>query len=449
MAAATRGRRKFLRHPSQVVALAFAAAILVGAVLLSLPIATHDPGRAPFVTSLFTATSAICVTGLSTVDTPNYWTPFGQVVILVLVQIGGFGVMTLASLLGLVLARKVGLRTRVTTAQETKSQAIGDLRSLLLGVLRVTVVIESVTAIALVLRWWLGYGESLGRAAYLGVFHAVSAFNNAGFALFSDSLMSYATDPLIVGPISIAVTLGGIGFPVIMELLRQHKPHRWSLHTKITLLMTSVLFVGGAILLTALEWNNPQTLGTHHGFDKLLVGLFHSVAPRSSGFNTWDNGAIEDGTLIATIALMFIGGGSAGTAGGIKVTTFFLLLIAIIAEVRGEEDATAFDRRIDSRAMRQALTVALIGIAAIISGTIALTQMTHLPLRDAMFETTSAYATVGLSTGVTPELPPSAQILVSGLMFFGRLGPITLVSALAIRESSRRYKLPEGRPIIG
>ena len=240
MAAATRGRRKFLRHPSQVVALAFAAAILVGAVLLSLPIATHDPGRAPFVTSLFTATSAICVTGLSTVDTPNYWTPFGQVVILVLVQIGGFGVMTLASLLGLVLARKVGLRTRVTTAQETKSQAIGDLRSLLLGVLRVTVVIESVTAIALVLRWWLGYGESFGRAAYLGVFHAVSAFNNAGFALFSDSLMSYATDPLIVGPISIAVTLGGIGFPVIMELLRQHKPHRWSLHTKITLLMTSV-----------------------------------------------------------------------------------------------------------------------------------------------------------------------------------------------------------------
>lgn len=447
--AAPAERRTLLRHPSQVVALGFVAAIGVGTFLLTLPIATQAPGRAPFLASAFTATSAVCVTGLTTVDTPHYWTPFGQVVILALVQIGGFGVMTLASLLALLVARKMGLRTRINTAAETRAEGLGDLRSLVLGVLRVTFVIEIAAALALTLRWWLGYGESLPHALRLGVFHAISAFNNAGFALYSDSVMAFSTDPLICVPLGAASVLGGLGFPVIVEVMRQRTPHRWSLHTKITLMMTAVLLLGGAVLVTALEWNNPRTLGPLGVGHKMLVGAFHSIAPRSVGFNAWDYGAVGDGTLITTVALMFIGGGSAGTAGGIKVTTFFLLLAAIVAELRAENDITAFDRRIDPRAIRQALTVALLGIAVVVSATIALSEMTHLSLGQALFEATSAYATVGLSTGITPELPDAAQVLVIGLMFLGRLGPITLVSALAVRESASRYRLPEGRPLIG
>ncbi|MGE9808764.1 potassium transporter TrkG [Janibacter sp. G1551] len=200
---------------------AFAVVLLIGTLLLMLPAARTGDGAAPFVTALFTATSAVCVTGLVTVDTPTYWTGFGQVVILGLIQAGGFGIMTMASLLGLLISRRMGLRTRLTAAAETKSVGLGDLRGILLGVARITLVVESLVALALAARWWLGYGESLGRSLQLGVFHSISAFNNAGFALFSDNLMGFVDDPWICLPIALAVILGGLGFPVIMELLRR------------------------------------------------------------------------------------------------------------------------------------------------------------------------------------------------------------------------------------
>ncbi|MBZ4497776.1 MULTISPECIES: TrkH family potassium uptake protein [unclassified Dermacoccus] len=437
------------RHAGQVVVAAFAAAVAVGTALLMLPIATTAPGSAPVVTAVFHATSAVCVTGLSTVDTPNYWTPFGQVVILVLIQIGGFGVMTLASLLAIVLTKKLGLRSRLTAASETKAEGLGDIRNVLFGVVRVTCTVEILVATALTLRWWLGYGHSFGRAAYLGVFHAVSAFNNAGFALFSDNLMSYARDVWIIAPISAAIILGGLGFPVIMEVIRVRRRRRWSLHTKITLMMSTSLLLIGAVVITAVEWSNPKTLGQMGLGEKLLVGTFHSVSPRTAGFNAWDYGQVDEGTLLSTIILMFIGGGSAGTAGGIKVTTFFLLLVGIVSEMRGETHATIFERRIADRTMRQALNVALIGIAAVVASTLILTQISDIRLAELLFESTSAFATVGLSTGVTAKLPDAGQLLLVALMFLGRLGPITLVSALALRESTRRYTYPEGRPLIG
>lgn len=434
----------------------FAGAIAVGTLLLLLPMARTGPGGASLLEAFFTSTSAVCVTGLAIVDTPTYWSGFGEAVILVLIQVGGLGIMTLASLLGLLVSRRMGLQARMTAAAETKAVGLGDVRSVLNGVIAFTVLFESVITLALTLRFWLGYDESPGRALYLGAFHSISAFNNAGFALYSDSLVRFVADPWICLPISAAVISGGLGFPVIFEVRRQlrrggvvGRRRTWSLHLKMTLAATAALLVVGTAFVTATEWNNPATLGALDTPGRLLAGFFQAVMPRTAGFNTLDYGQMESGTLLGTIVLMFIGGGSAGTAGGIKVTTFVILFVAVYAEVRGETNVVAFGRRIDERAIRQALSVVLLSIAAVISAAVVIIELTALSTEVALFEVVSAFATVGLSTGVTADLPGSAQLILVGLMFLGRLGPITLVSALALRERTRLYELPEGRPIIG
>ena len=442
-------KRRFLRHPAQVVVAAFAAADLVGTLLLALPVARSGDGSAPLITALFTATSAVCVTGLTTVDTGTYWSSFGQWVILGLIQIGGFGIMTLASLLALFVSRRMGLRTRLYAAAETKSSGIGDVRRVLRGVALITVVVEGALATILTTRFLVAYDYPVGKALHHGVFHAVSSFNNAGFALYSDSLMGFATDPLILLPISLAIIIGGLGFPVILELFRRQPMRKWSLHTRLTLLMTGVLLIGGTLLMSANEWNNTGTIADYGAGHKLLAGWFHAVQPRTAGFNAWDYGQVTDETLLGTIMLMFVGGGSASTAGGLKVTTFILLFFVILSEVRGESEVTAFDRRIEPRVVRQAITVALLGIAAIVGATLALIEITSFPLTPILFETTSAFATVGLSTGITPQLNLPAQVIVIALMFLGRLGPVTLVSALALRQRQPRYSYPEGAPLIG
>ncbi|GAA4407988.1 potassium transporter TrkG [Fodinibacter luteus] len=442
-------RRPVLRHPAQVVVTAFLVADLIGTLLLMLPASRAGAGSAPVVTALFTSTSAVCVTGLTTVDTATYWSPFGQAVILGLIQVGGFGIMTLASLIALFLSRRMGLRTRLTAAAETRSVGLGDVRRVLRGVFVVTVVVESVTAALLTARFRTAYDDDWGTAAWHGVFHAVSSFNNAGFALFSDNLMGFLTDAFVLLPISVAVIIGGLGFPVLMELARRVPVRRWSLHTRLTLSMTAALLGGGTAFVTLAEWGNDGTVGGLPPLAKLLAGWFHAVQPRTAGFNAWDYGQVTDETLMGTILLMFVGGGSAGTAGGLKVTTFIVLFFVIVAEVRGDRDVIAFDRRIDHRVVRQATTVALLGVAAVVGGTMLLTELTDLPLPDVMFETTSAFATVGLSTGITPQVGEPGQLVLVVLMFLGRLGPITLVSALALRQRTRRYTLPEGAPLIG
>ncbi|PRY56336.1 cation transport protein [Knoellia remsis] len=323
------------------------------------------------------------------------------------------------------------------------------MRAVLVGVFTITLTIEAIVATALTLRFWLGLGEDLPRAIQLGVFHAVSSFNNAGFALYSDNLMGFLTDPWIALPICVAIITGGLGFPVILELARQRRPRRWSLHTKLTIFMTAVLLVGGWVFVTAAEWGNDGTIGTLSAPHKLLAGFFHAVQPRTAGFNAWDYGEATDETLLGTIMLMFVGGGSAGTAGGLKVTTFVVLFFVIVAEVRGEREVVAFGRRIGERTIRQAITVALLGVAAVVGSTMVLTLVTDFVFRDVLFETTSAFATVGLSTGITPDMPPAGQVVLVFLMFLGRLGPVTLVSALALRERQRRYSHAEGWPLIG
>lgn len=443
-------RRRFFRHPAQAVVGAFALMDLVGTLLLMLPVSrAGEHLAAPFITALFTATSAVCVTGLSTVDTATYWSPFGQVVILCLIQVGGFGIMTLASMLALLLNRRLGLRSRLTAAEETRAEGIGDVRRVLIGVLRITVVTELVIAVVLTVRFALGYDESWGRATYLGVFHAVSSFNNAGFALFSDNLMGFLTDPWVLVPIAAAIIVGGLGFPVISELVQRTKPKRWTVNTKMVLTMTPLLLVGGTVFMTLSEWSNPDTIGALSMPQKVLAGFFHAVQPRTAGFNAWDYGEATQETHLGTVMLMFVGGAPASTAGGIKVTTFLLLLFVIIAEVRGEGEVVAFDRRISRRTIRQALTVALLSVAAVMASTMLLTELTDYPLEEVLFEVVSAFGTVGLSTGLTSQWHTMAQLVLVGLMFLGRLGPTTLASALALRERQRSYTLPEGRPLIG
>jgi trk system potassium uptake protein TrkH len=442
---------RLLRTPGQLVVAAFGVAVAAGTGLLMLPAARAGEGGASVVEALFTATSAVCVTGLVVVDTPSHWSTFGQVVILGLIQLGGLGIMGAASLLGLLVSRKMGLRTRMTTAVESGQLGIGDVRRVLLGVFKVSLVCEAVVATALGLRFWLAYDASPGRAAWLGLFHGVSSFNNAGFALWSDSLTRFATDPWVCVPVILAVLLGGLGFPVLFELRKElFRPVGWSLHTKMTITTTTLLLAVTVVALTAVEWRNPATLGAIEGPGRVLAGVFQSVMPRSAGFNTVDTAALEDSTLLLNTALMYVGGGSASTAGGIKVTTFLVLLFVILAEVRGDSEVSVFRRRIGHRTQRQALTLALLVLLGIALSSFVLTLLADgAPLSHVVFDATSAITTTGLSTGVAADLPGAGQVLLVALMFLGRLGPITFVSALALRSRPHLYTHPEGRPIIG
>ena len=445
----------FTAHPARTVVMGFGSVILLGTAVLMLPVATEDGSSADLVTALFTSTSAVCVTGLVVVDTGTYWSGFGEGVILALFQVGGFGIMTMASLLGLLISGKLRLRMQLTAQAETKSLGIGDVRRVLLGVAGCTLAVELAVGAALALRLRFGYGESIWDATYLGFFHAVSAFNNAGFGLHADSLTKYALDPWVTLPVAVAVILGGIGFPVLLELLRHRNRQRrtgrrgWSLHFRLTVITTAALLFAGTALTCVLEWTNDGTLGGFDWDEKILAGFFHSAMSRTAGFNSVDVGAMTDATLLLTCMLMFVGGGSAGTAGGIKVSTFAVLGAAMVAEVRGEPHSGVMGRRLAPHVLRQALTVALAGIGFVMTATLALLAVVDKPFEQVLFEAVSAFGTVGLSTGITGDLPTAGRLIVIVLMFVGRLGPVTLVSVLALRERTRRYQLPEERPVIG
>ncbi|MGH8983515.1 MAG: TrkH family potassium uptake protein [Acidimicrobiia bacterium] len=437
-------------HPGRLVAIAFASVITIGTVLLSLPLATSSGARPPVLTALFTATSATCVTGLIIVDTPTYWSGFGQTVIAALIQLGGFGIMTFASILAVAASRRIGLRFRMATQAETGTLELGDVRRILFGVTVFTLLFEGMLAVVLTGRLWLSYDESFGRALGDGVFHSISAFNNAGFALFSDSLEGFVTDAWITLSVAVAVIVGGIGFPVLLELRRSpFRPSTWSMHAKLTVGTTAVLIVVGAAAFLAFEWSNPETLQGLDNDGKALGTIFQSVTPRTAGFNTIDFSEMRESTWLVTGVLMFIGGGSASTAGGIKVTTFALLGFVIWSELRGEPDVNVFGRRAAGASQRQALGIALLGVGVVVISTLILLVITPFPMSQVLFEAISAFSVVGLSTGITGELTSTGHVLIIVMMFLGRIGPATLGAALVLRERDRLYRYPEERPIIG
>ncbi|GAB6388823.1 TrkH family potassium uptake protein [Stutzerimonas marianensis] len=438
-----------VRRPARLIPLAFLAATLLGTLLLSLPVSTAGPDGAPLLTALFTAVSAVCVTGLIVQDTATYWSFFGQCVILLLFQIGGFGIMSGATLLGLMVKRRLQLSSRLVAQQETRSLGLGDVTGVLRLILLVTLGVELTVMAILTAQLHVRYGQPLPEAFWNGLFHAVSAFNNAGFSTYSDSLMSFVSDPVVLVPIMLAVIIGGLGFPVLYEFRRDQRGKPWTIHTRITLWGSAVLLVGGMAAILFYEWGNPDTLAGMSLGDKLLSALFTSAVARTAGFNSLDVGQFEAQTLAVHYFLMFVGGGSAGTAGGIKVTTFFLLFFFIWAEIRGNADTVAFRRRISYQTQRQALTVLFLGSLTVAIGTMLLLSVTKLELGVVLFEAISAFATVGLSTGITADLPPSGQLVIIALMFIGRVGTITLATALALRSVTKHYRYPEERPIVG
>jgi Trk-type K+ transport system membrane component len=311
-------------------------------------------------------------------------------------------------------------------------------------------VFEALTALFLTARFWFVYDQDPASALWHGSFHAVSAFNNAGFGLYSDNLIGFAEDPWIIIPICAAIVVGGIGFPVLIALSKDAlKPRSWTVHTRLTVYGTLLLLAIGTALFAAFEWNRQETLGALTPGGKLLGSLAGGVFPRTAGFNSIDYAVASPETLMVTNVLMFIGGGSAGTAGGIKITTFLVLGFAIWNEVRGRDDVTIAHRSIASAVVRQALSVALLGVGAVVIGTLLLLMFTDFALERVLFESISAFATVGLSTGITFNLPESAQWVLMSLMFLGRIGTITVASALALSSRPKLYRLPEERPVIG
>ncbi|GID28697.1 TrkH family potassium uptake protein [Paractinoplanes brasiliensis] len=439
-------------RPARTVTVAFLGAIAVGTALLLLPVSRAGPESPSLLTALFTATSAVTTSGMTIADTATYWSGFGHVLLTVLTQAGGFGITTIATLAGLLVSQRLGLRGRMMAGVETNTGvAHGDVRQVLVLAAVVMLAGETVIATIFAARLHLAYDVPWGQAAWEGVFNAVQAFNNCGFSLRSDGLTGFAGDWWICVPLTLGVIVGGIGVPVLHEIGRQtRRPAAWSTHTRLTVGGTLVLLVAGFAAVLALEWGNAATLGPLGVPGKILAAFVQGTIPRSGGFNTVDYGAMNEDTSAVVVALMFIGGGSASTAGGIKVTTFLLLAYVIWAEVRGERDVVIGRRRIAEATQRQAGTVAFLGAATVATGTLVLLVMTDgVPFDRALFEIMSAFSTAGLTTGLTGELSAAGQLVLSAMMFIGRVGTVAVASALALNTRQRRYRYPEERPIVG
>ncbi|GAA4522940.1 potassium transporter TrkG [Brachybacterium paraconglomeratum] len=435
--------------PSRIALGMFTALIVAFTALLSLPAATADGVRTSLTDALFTAVSAICVTGLYTVETGTHWSTFGLTVIMIAIKLGGLGLMTVASLLSLSVMHRLGLAQRVITAQETRAERLAEVGGVLKVILITSTVFELATFVALTPYMFItehGFRESL----FLGLFYAISAFNNAGFVPEAAGTAQYVGDPFFTIPIGLAVLVGSLGFPVILVVVRKLRtPRKWSVHAKLTLTTTALLLVIAFLGFLGLEWSNPATLGDRPLGTKLLGAAFAAVMPRSGGFSTIDVGQLTAESRLLTDLLMFIGGGSGSTAGGIRVTTFALLMLAIWAEVRGNPDVEVFRRRIPRDTIRQAIGVLVMSASVVFLATFLLLRMTPYTLDQTLFEALSAFGTVGLSTGITTALPEEAKWVLILCMYIGRLGPMTLGAALAVRTRVRMIHLPYERPIVG
>ncbi len=450
-------------HPTQVVAGAFTAIILIGTFLLMLPLATNSGKATPFIDALFTATSATTVTGLSTLDVETHWNLFGHTVIALLIQVGGFGIVGFASLVAILLEGKVSLKNRLLTSSEAGSNA-ANIRGLLFNVLKIMLFFQFVLFLFLFFRFITEYKYDWNVALGHGVFHAMSAFNNAGFALYSDSMMGFARDGWILIPIVMTVFIASVGFPTIVEIRDRAKlkiagwlkrplnytmPTQWSLNSRIVLWGSLVLFVGGTLAIAILEWNNPRTLGQLPVVDKVVDSMFASVMPRTAGFNSLDVVGMTPSTWMVTDILMFVGGASVSTAGGIKIGTAVVLFFIVYTEIRGETAVNIGNRRLPRSMQRQALTILTVTSFVIVGASMWLRLTTTFTLDQILLEVFSAVGTVGLDPGMSAIMPDHAKFLVSLLMLFGRLGPIVVATSIALRRTRRHFEYPKERPLIG
>ena len=437
----------------QYIIFAFAGVILTGSLLLCLPFAVREGEQISFLTALFTATSATCVTGLVLVDTYLHWTAFGQVVIICLIQIGGLGFMTVASVFFFMLHRKIGLKQRMIIAQGFSLNDMHGVVNLVRGVLKGTFLFEFTGALILTLRFAPQFG--VWRAIRWGVFHSVSAFCNAGFDILgylkpNSSLGVFATDPVVNITIMALIVIGGLGFYVWADLSANRKRRPLSLHTKLVLTITAILILGGAGLFALFEWNNPGTFGHFKTGGKILASFFQSVTCRTAGFATVDEGKLTDASKAISVLLMLIGGSSGSTAGGIKTVTFGVLILAVFASARGKSRVTVYGRTIADDQIRQAMTIMVLMVGLAFGGAVAISITNGFPFLDCLFETASALGTVGLTAGITPLIGPGSRILLIIFMFFGRVGIMTFsMSFLLGSRVDERYHYAEGKVLIG
>lgn len=455
--------------PSRFAISVFAALILVTTAVLSLPIATADRSVTPLADALFTAVSTICVTGLSSVDMSSHWSRFGEAVIYVGVNIGGMGALTLASMLGLIISKRMGLRAKLIAAGDTnplrahgglvnESQTVrlGEVGMLLRTVALSTVIIELIVGLAIYPSALAKYGWL--EALWVSPMYAAMAFTNTGFTLNDGGISVFEEDYVFMTVIMIAVIIGSVGFPVLFALSRHlfhpkkaHilRPSSWSLHVKLTLITSGLLLIGGAGAFLVLEYDNPQTFGEMPFGESVFQALFLSTMTRSGGFSFVDVGELYGSGTVVGSMLMFVGGGSASTAGGIKVTTLAVLALAVWSEAQGRQSVQVFGRRIPSDVQRVAVAVLAWGATIVALATIIVAQITHAPIAHVLFDVISAFGTVGLTTGLTEVLPDSALYVMAVTIFMGRVGTVTLAAAVAATSKSQLYALPVERPIVG
>ncbi len=441
------------RPPAQLLTLSLAALIAVGTVLLWLPVSASGVGLS-FIDAFFTATSAVCVTGLIVVDTPGDLSLFGQLVVLLLIQAGGLGYMAITTVVAVALGRQITIRDRLTLQEALNVQTMDGLVRFTLAVFRFTLLFELVGAALLASRWAAEFGA--GRAAYLGLFHAVSAFNNAGFSLFPDSLMSQRGDWVVNLIVMALILSGGVGFVVLTEVTRWRPRKRLSLHTKLVMTVTALLVIGATVAILVLERHNPATLAGLEPGEAVLAAVFQAVTPRTAGFNTLNTGALLTPTLFLLMVLMFVGAAPGGTAGGVKITTVSIAVAALWATIHGREEATLFRRRLAPALVARAFFISLTALLAVAVITGLLLAVEARGLLPTLFEATSAFGTVGLSMGegdgpvsLAAHFSAAGKLLVIVMMFAGRIGPLTLAVAMAYRGRPPRVRYPEGKVLVG
>ncbi|WNQ11251.1 TrkH family potassium uptake protein [Paenibacillus aurantius] len=448
-----RSRKKLILSPPQVLALGFIVLILVGSVLLSLPQAYAGEGRLSYLDALFTATSATCVTGLSVFNTGADLTVFGELVILVLVQIGGLGFMTMSTLIAFVLRRRISYQERLILQEAMNHHSAEGVVRLVRKVLLYALMIELTGAVLLTSRWSLEM--PFGQAVYFGIFHSVSIFNNAGFDLFGSfsgrpgSFIHYVGDPFINVVAMILIFLGGIGFIVISDLLTYPRNRKLTLHSQVVLSASAVLIVVGTLVILVFEYTNPHTLQPLSPMGKTFGAMLQSVSSRSAGVTTLDLSSMRQATQFFVMILMFIGAAPGSSGGGIKVTTFVILIGATLAMVRGKEDIVLFERRIAKDRIYKAITFTLLSFILVVLSAMVLSITEEYSFLGVLFETVSAYATAGMSLGLTAQLTDAGKMFLILLMFVGRLGPVSLAYSLTPQQKKERFRYPEGKITIG
>lgn len=445
--------KKHRINPTQTVVLGFAIIIILGALLLTLPVASRSGQSTGFIDALFTATSAVCVTGLVVFDTYLYWSLFGQVVILVLIQVGGLGFMTVATLFSLMIGRRISYKERLVIVESLNQQDLQGVIRMVKRILLGTLIFESLGAIILSTRFVPEFG--LASGIYKAVFHAVSSFCNAGFDLMGQNgefsgLTGYVADPLVNLVIMFLIVIGGLGFIVWEDVYQTRSLKKLHLHTKLVLTVTGILLLFGFLFFLVMEYHNPNTMGPLDMKGKLLASVFQSVTPRTAGFNTINIADLTNASIFVTVFLMFIGGSPGSTAGGIKTATAGVLFFAVSSVIRGKDDTELFNRRVHQDTVMQALAITFISALLIAVVTIILSVFEDGSLAAELFETVSAFGTVGLSMGLTPGLHIVSKTALIVTMFLGRVGVLTMAWALAYRlEKKQNYRYPEDRVMVG